>query len=519
MSRAPTLGWFGVFRLALVQASLGAVVVLTTSTLNRVMVVELALPAALPGVLVALHYFIQLSRPTFGHASDRGGRRTPWIVGGMAMLATGGLAAAGATALMGVSPGAGILGAMLAFLLIGAGVGACGTSLLVLLAASVEPERRAPAATITWVMMIASFAVTATVAGAFLDPFSFPRLLAVTGTVSALALTVTVVATWGIERRAPAPAVAAEDASNAAAVASDSAPRAPVRDERFLPALRRVLGESHTRAFALFVFISMLAYSAQDLVLEPFAGAVFGLTPGESTQLGGRQHGGVLLGMIGVAVVGRLAGSGGQGILRVCLVLGCVASAALIGALALSGLKGPPWPLETNVFLLGLANGAYAVAAIGSMMAMVSEGSEGHDGTRMGVWGAAQAIAFGLGGMAGTGVVDLVRWASESVATAYAVVFCAQGALFLVAGWLALRMPRARMAALGGKPAGAVRPEAVAAVGSGLDPQPSFTPGLEPSSNAGPKPSLKPSLNPSPKPVPNLIPGRAGVFAAAGRDH
>ena len=69
--------------------------VLTTSTLNRVMVVELALPAALPGFLVAMHYFVQLSRPRFGHASDRGGRRTPWIRGGMALLALGGLGAAG----------------------------------------------------------------------------------------------------------------------------------------------------------------------------------------------------------------------------------------------------------------------------------------------------------------------------------------------------------------------------------------------------------------------------------------
>jgi BCD family chlorophyll transporter-like MFS transporter len=60
----------------------------------------------------------------------------------------------------------------------------------------------------------------------------------------------------------------------------------------------------------------------------------------------------------------------------------------------------------------------------------------------MGVWGAAQAIAFGLGGMIGTGIVDAVRWASGSVETAYGVVFCGQAALFLAGGWLAARMPR-----------------------------------------------------------------------------
>ena len=396
----------------------------------------MVLPAALPGFLVGLHYFVQLSRPRFGHESDRGGRRTPWIVGGMALLGLGGFVAAASTAVMATSTLGGVALATFAFLLIGAGVGACGTSLLVLLATSVAPERRAPAATVTWVMMIASFAITATVAGHYLDPFSFARLMGVTGTVSVLALTVTVLATWGLEK------ALIERQAIVAQPAVDAQPDAPERS--FGQALREVLSESHTRAFALFVFISMLAYSAQDLVLEPFAGAVYGLTPGESTQLGGKQHAGVLLGMLLVAVLGRLAGDRGQGILRVCLVLGCIASAALIAALAVSGVLGPPWPLEANVFLLGAANGAYAVAAIGSMMTLVSEGAEGHDGTRMGVWGAAQAIAFGLGGLAGTGAVDLVRWASDSVVAAYGVVFCAQAALFLAAGWLAARMPRER---------------------------------------------------------------------------
>ena len=83
------IGWAGVARLGLVQACMGAVVVLCTSTLNRVMVVELGLAAVLPGLMVALHYLVQISRPRMGHGSDTGGRRTPWIIGGMAMLAAG----------------------------------------------------------------------------------------------------------------------------------------------------------------------------------------------------------------------------------------------------------------------------------------------------------------------------------------------------------------------------------------------------------------------------------------------
>ena len=117
----PVLSWFGIVRLGLVQTGLGAIVVLTTSTLNRVMVVELAMPAILPGALVAIHYALQVFRPAWGHGSDLGARRTPWIVGGMAVLATGGLLASVATAWMTTHPLFGIALAVVAFCLIGVG--------------------------------------------------------------------------------------------------------------------------------------------------------------------------------------------------------------------------------------------------------------------------------------------------------------------------------------------------------------------------------------------------------------
>ena len=196
-----TLGWLGVLRLGLVQTALGAIVVLTTSTINRVMVVELALPALLPGLLVGLHYAVQVTRPHMGHGSDRGGRRTPWIVGGMAVLAAGGALAAFATALTATLPAAGIPLAVLAFVLVGLGVGCSGTSLLVLLAKSVTPRFRGAAATTVWVMMIVGFIVTSIVAGAKLDPFSYERLVDVTASVSLIAFLVTCVAVYGVERR------------------------------------------------------------------------------------------------------------------------------------------------------------------------------------------------------------------------------------------------------------------------------------------------------------------------------
>ncbi|MDP5102566.1 MAG: PucC family protein, partial [Erythrobacter sp.] len=86
-------GWFGIVRIGLVQAAIGALVMLATTVLNRVMVVELGLLAAIPAGLVAWHYGVQLGRPLWGHASDKGNNRTRRIIGGVAVLASGGLLA------------------------------------------------------------------------------------------------------------------------------------------------------------------------------------------------------------------------------------------------------------------------------------------------------------------------------------------------------------------------------------------------------------------------------------------
>jgi len=419
------LGWLGIVRLGLVQTALGAIVVLTTSTMNRVMVVEWALPATLPGLLVGLHYAVQILRPRFGYGSDVAGRRTPWIIGGMFVLALGGFLAAAATAWMGSRPAAGIALAFIAFVMIGLGVGASGTSLLALLAKRVDPGRRPAAATIVWVMMIAGFVVTAGVAGHFLDPFSPQRLVMVSGVTSAAAFALAVLAIMGVERRAAVDVV--EDAEPT----SRTAEKPP-----FMTVLREVWADTRARRFTIFVFVSMLAYSAQDLILEPFAGIAFGFTPGESTQLAGVQHGGVLVGMFVFAVAASSIGGRRFGTLRGWTVAGCIASALTLLGLTAAGLSGPPWPLNASVFALGVANGAFAVSAIGMMMALAGAGRAGREGTRMGLWGAAQAIAFGLGGFLGAAGVDIARIALGSPTTAYVVVFALQAALFVYAARL-----------------------------------------------------------------------------------
>jgi len=411
------LTWFQIVRLGLVQMCLGAIVVLTTSTLNRLMVVELSLPAVLPGLLVGLHYAIQLSRPSWGHKSDTGGKRTRWIIGGMAILGLGGFMAAVGVPLLAVNYAAGLVTSIVAYALIGIGVGASGTSLLALLATATAPHRRAAAATITWLMMIFGIAFTATLVGNLLDPYSPALLLKLVGAVCVVATLLTALAVWGIE---------------ATVVAERTPDPTPLRE-----GLAEIWAEDRARRFTIFVFLSMTAYFMQELILEPYAGLVFGLTPGESTSLAGMQNGGVFMGMllVGIAATGLKIGS-----LRNWVVAGCLGSALTLAALSFIGTAGLATLLLPAVITLGFFNGMFAVAAIGSMMTLAGEGRTRREGTRMGLWGAAQAIAAGFGGLTGAALVDIARTQTTTDATAFGAVFLLEAGLFVFAAYLATKV-------------------------------------------------------------------------------
>lgn len=424
------LGWFDIARLGLVQAALGSIIVLTTSTLNRVMVVELGLAASIPGALVGLHYGVQISRPLWGHRSDSGRGRTRWILAGMAALGIGGVAASATPMVFAIGFLPGILAAILAYALIGLGVGACGTSLLALMASRTAPQRRAAAATIVWMMMIAGIIVTAIVTGSLLDPYTPARLVAITAAVSGIAFALTLAAIAGIERAG-------------AQVARRERPPSSVRNS-----LSQVWSSPADRLFTIFVFVSMLAYSAQDLILEPFGGLLFAMTPGETTSLSGVQHMGVFAGMLLVGVAGGLFARRKGSVLRAFTIAGCAASACALALLATASIAAPQWPLAANIALLGFANGAFAVAAIGTMMELAGEGGGGREGIRMGVWGAAQAIAFGLGGFSGTVALDAARFATGSESLAFASVFLAEAGLFVLAALIATRTGPARRPAM-----------------------------------------------------------------------
>ena len=415
MTAPRAFGFLSVMRLGLVQACLGALVVIITATINRTMVVELQLPAMVPGVLVALHYGVQLwLRPRMGHFADQHGKLTRWIVLGMAMLAAGVIAIAALLPVIVASPMIGYPLIMLAFIVVGLGVSTAGTLLLTLLSLRVPPERHARAAATVWLCMIAGFILCTVVARVLLEPFTLQVLVRFAVIIGVSCIALTTLALIGLD-----------------------APRAEGTRARaaalpFAEAVRVVWSDPIARRFSCFVALSMLAYSTQDLILEPFAGSVFGLTVAESTAISGVHQGGSLIGMLLTAMlstrVGSLAGWARGG---------CIASAIALLAIAMSPMTGSVPLLRAALFSLGVANGVFAIGAIGSMMSLSTAADQSQTGVRMGVFGASQAIAMAAGGMLGAGASDVMRAYFSSDQLGYGSVFVMEAALFAGAAVLA----------------------------------------------------------------------------------
>jgi len=242
--------------------------------------------------------------------------------------------------------------------------------------------------------------------------------------VGAGAVALTSLAVWGIEKHHPT---------------------ATVREKPlpFRQGLAEIWNEHRARNFTIFIFLSMVAYFMQELILEPYAGLAFGFTPGQSTQLSGAQNGGVFVGMltVGIAATGFHIGS-----LRAWVMAGCTGSALALLAIALAGqMAAGATLIQPATIALGFFNGMFAVSAIGSMMALAGEGREAREGTRMGLWGAAQAVAAGVGGVLGAGAVDLARH-FIATPTAFGVVFIAEAALFVAATLMAQQIIEGRTA-------------------------------------------------------------------------
>ena len=258
--------------------------------------------------------------------------------------------------------------------------------------------------------------MTAGIVGMLLVPYSFELLLKIVAGLTVLTMIISFAATWKIE-------------NNLDEIRQTNEEKAPLLEE-----LKSLWEQSKTRNFTIFVFLSMTAYFMQELILEPYAGIVFQYTPSQTTSLSGMQNGGVFIGML---TVGILATALKFGTLKSWVQGGCFGSCFMLLSIMLLGQINSSLPLELAVVGLGFFNGMFAVAAIGSMMSLAGSGSKRREGTRMGLWGAAQAIAAGFGGLLGTILVDLLQVADLSPVNAYGMVFSLEASLFALAALLA----------------------------------------------------------------------------------
>ena len=429
------MNWFSIFRLGLVQLCIGSSVVIPLSTLNRLMKVELALPATIAGFLIALHYAVQLTRVNWGHLSDKSQNRSQWIVLGMLILGIGGILASASIPLIENRFSYGIILALLSYSLIGFGVGAAGTPLLALLATYSSKSQKGFAASITFLMMIIGLAITGITVGTILDPYSHQKLLKITSSLAIITIIISFFSLRNLER-------SLQNSSHALT------PNTINSDVPILEGIKKVWMEREARLFTIFIFISMGAFSMQDPILEPFAGEVFGFTVGESTKLDGFHKIGTLIGIISIVLcLSKLRiGFGSLSIVKnerlgsekLWLITGCLFSALSLFIISLLALTfTEPNLLNSVVFIFGISNGVFTAGVLGTMLHLASRGSgDNKEGTRMGIWGAAQAYATMIAVFFSTLLVDILGLIMTSLPSVYGIVFLTAASFFIASAYL-----------------------------------------------------------------------------------
>ena len=429
------MNWFSILRLGLVQLCIGSSVVIPLSTLNRLMKVELALPATIAGFLIALHYAVQLTRVNWGYLSDKTQNRSQWIIFGMLILGIGGVLASASIPLIESNFAYGIMLALFSYTLIGFGVGAAGTPLLALLASYSSKSQKGFAASITFLMMILGLAITGITAGIILDPYSHQKLIKITASLAIITNILSYLSLKNLEKTLR---------NNAEA----RIPNAYKYNEPFLEGIKKVWMEREARLFTIFIFISMGAFSMQDPILEPFAGEVFGFAVGESTKLDGFHKIGTLIGIILIILclskfrIGfaslSIVKNESIGSEKFWLITGCIFSAFSLFMISLLGLTyRDPGILNSVVFLFGISNGVFTAGILGTMLHLASRGSDGNNtGTRMGIWGAAQAYATMIAVFFSTVLVDILGLMMNSLPSVYGIVFLTAASFFIAAAFL-----------------------------------------------------------------------------------
>ena len=391
-----TLPLSRLIRLSLFQVSVGMAVVLLTGTLNRVMIIELGIPAVVVALMVALPMLFAPFRALIGFRSDvyqsaLGWRRVPFIWIGT-MLQFGGFAIMPFALLImsGDTHGPvvyGQIGAALAFLLVGAGMHTTQTAGLAL-ATDLAPEKDRPqVVALLFVMLLLGMLVSSLVLGALLKDFSQIRLIKVIQGAAAVTFVLNIAALWKQEGRTPW-------------ARGEGSPRPSFRS-----AWARFRNNQGSMRLLVAVALGTLGFTMQDILLEPYGAQILGLSVSATTTLTALLAAGTLGAFVLAARLlhrgldaNRLAGYG---------ALAGVCAFALI--LVTAGLHSVP-VFRCGVTLIGFGAGLFAV---GTMVAAMNLASDGDSGLALGAWGAVQAtsagVAIALGGLIRDSVSTLAQ--------------------------------------------------------------------------------------------------------------
>ena len=416
-------------RLSLFQVSVGMAMVLIVGTLNRVMIVELGVPASVVAVMISLPVLYAPFRTLVGFRSDThrsalGWKRVPFIWMGT-MLQFGGLAIM-PFALLVLSGGGnaaawpawiGPLAAGLAFLLVGAGLHTIQTAGLALATDLVPVESQPAVVGLMYVMLLFGTVVSAVIFGLVLVDFTPGRLVQVIQGAAVTTLVLNIVALWKQETRRPPRNV------------GGTPPRAR---PSFLHAWRSFIsGDSAIRRLSA-IALGTTAFTMQDVLLEPYGGQVLDMSVAQTTLLTATLAGG---GLLGFAFASRTLSRGAD-------PFRLSVAAALVGipAFAIVITAGPLHSVPlfvAGVFLLGFGSGVFGH---GTLTASMRLAPREQIGLALGAWGAAQATAAGVGVALGGIIRDLVAAlaAREMLgpglagpATGYMAVYCIEIALLI----------------------------------------------------------------------------------------
>lgn len=416
-------------RLSLFQVTVGMALVLLVGTLNRVMIVELTVPASIVAIMLAMPLLFAPLRALIGYRSDThrsalGLRRVPYIwkgtmyqFGGFAIMPFALLVLSGFGEAVDAPRWIGISAAALAFLLVGAGLHMVQTVGLALATDLVREDDQPKVVGLMYVMLLFGMVVSALVFGALLDPYSPARLIQVIQGAAVVTVTLNLVALWKQEPR-----------DRARAARMDTAHHAP-----FETALRGIALRPGMLRLLVVIAFGTFGYGMADVLLEPYGGQALGLSVADTTKLTALLAGGTL---IGFGVASRVLGQGGEprrvGITGA--LIGLPGFAAIIAAAFGGGLPA----FLAGTILTGMGAGLFSHA---TLTATMRAAPKGQIGLALGLWGAVQATCAGLA-VALAGIVrDIVLvGAGSSATTPYIAVFMIELVMLALAVFVALPM-------------------------------------------------------------------------------